>query len=243
MISRIRKSPFLRALAAALGVGYLRLMDATVRWRIEGGETRARVQAGRGRWIIPVWHGRLMGAPCEKTKAMRVWALISANRDGDIIAQAVARFGAPSIRGSSRDPRKPDKDKRGRAAAQEAARVMSEETDAVLVLTPDGPRGPRMHAQPGVATIAIAARAPVAPYAYATRRAIMLKTWDRFLIPLPFDRGVKVWGDPLEPPEDDSAEAAEAFRAQVEAAMLEVTERADRLAGREPVRPGAPREA
>lgn len=240
MLGRIRRSPRLRSLVAAAGVAYLRLMDATTRWTIEGAQTRDAVRSGQGRWLVPVWHGRLLGIPCEKPRHLKAWALISANRDGDIIAQAVARFGAPAIRGSSRDPRKPERDKGGRAALREAERLMREADRAILVLTPDGPRGPRMRAQPGVALISIAAQVPVVPFAYATRRAIMLSTWDRFLIPLPFDRGAKVFGDPLHPPETDDEAAPAAFLARIEAAMIDCAQRADRLAGREPVAPAAP---
>ncbi|MEC9434136.1 MAG: lysophospholipid acyltransferase family protein [Pseudomonadota bacterium] len=237
MLRQVRANPLLRSLVARLGAGYIRLVDATSRWEVEGAASRALIRGASGRWIVPVWHGRLLIVPAEKTRAMNVLALISANRDGEIIAQCVERFGAAVLRGSSRDKRKPEKDKGGAAMAAEAIERLSAASDMVLVLTPDGPRGPRMRAKPGVAGLAIATGVPVIPFAYAVRGGWVLGSWDRFVLPLPFGRGAKVFGDPIAPPQDAGHAAQEAFRREVEAALNAVAARADLLAGRAPIEP------
>ncbi|SDX84919.1 hypothetical protein SAMN05444336_11187 [Albimonas donghaensis] len=237
MLRQVRASPLLRSLVARLGAGYIRLVDVTCRWEVEGAASRALIRGASGRWIVPVWHGRLLIVPAEKTRAMNVLALISANRDGEIIAQCVERFGAAVLRGSSRDKRKPDKDKGGAAMAAEAIERLSVAEDMVLVLTPDGPRGPRMRAKPGVAGLAIATGVPVIPFAYAVAGGRVLGSWDQFVLPFPFGRGAKVFGEPIEPPSEPGHAAQEAFRAEIEAALNGVAARADSLVGRTPIPP------
>ncbi len=166
--------------------------------------------------------------------------MISQNADGSLIAAVIARFGIGAIRGSSRDPVK-RRDKGGVQALRAGLDALDRRR-AVLVLTPDGPRGPAMVAAPGVAELAIRAQVPVLPMAFAARPAIRLGSWDRFLVPLPFGRGAQVFGAPLAPPAPGDRAATERFRAAIEDALCTVTARADALT-RAPAAPsgGSPR--
>ena len=53
-----------------------------------------------------------------------------------------------------------------------------------IAITPDGPRGPRRVAAPGVAQLAALSGAPVLPCAAQTTRRWVLPTWDRMVVPL-----------------------------------------------------------
>lgn len=61
-----------------------------------------------------------------------------------------------------------------------------------VAITPDGPRGPRRVAAPGVARLAALSGALVLPFAAQTSRRRVLRTWDRMVLPLPFGRGAVV---------------------------------------------------
>ena len=126
------------------------------------------------------------------------------------------------------------------AVAAEAMELLGEHERIAVALSPDGPRGPRMRAQPGVATVSAAMGVPVMPFAYSTNRGFVAGSWDSFFVPLPFGRGVKVWGPVIEPPEDRSPEGIEAHRLQIEQALTRITQDADRRMGRAPVEPAAP---
>lgn len=239
MALRVRASPVLRRLAAGVGAAWIRLVEATTRWRVEGAETRARVLAGEERFLVLVWHGRVLMIPAEMRKPLEIHAMISANRDGDMIADVVGRFGVPAIRGSARDPRKAGKAKGGGAAARRAVALLTGARAVSVAITPDGPRGPRQRVQPGVAAIAALAGVAAVPYACSTRWGWRARSWDRFHVPLPFGRGAKVIGDPVPPPAEATAEALEAHRLALEAALNAVTARADALVGRETTAPAA----
>jgi hypothetical protein len=101
-------------------------------------------------------------------------------------------------------------------------------------IAPDGPRGPRMRASEGVIAAARLSGAAVLPAACAGASQRLLGTWDRFQIPMPFSRGVIVWGEPLRIGRDEDEEAA---RRRIEAAITRVSGEADRLVGQPPVEP------
>ena len=217
------------ALLARIGALYVRLVHATTRWEVRG---QTNLDAAAGSAVIAAfWHGRLFLSPMMKPPGRRRVAMISHNRDGTMIAALAARFGVSAVRGSTHDRRK-GRDKGG-AAAYRAALARLADPATILAVTPDGPRGPRMRAAAGVARLARASGCPVLPVAFSTRRGRVLRSWDRFLLPFPFGRGVKIYGPLILPGDGD-----EAVRAAIEAALTAVTDEADRACGRTPVTPG-----
>ena len=75
-------------------------------------------------------------------------------------------------------------------------RAVDEGTD--VFVTPDGPRGPRYRVNPGIVLLAQKTGAPVMPVRVTYSRCLRLKSWDRFMIPLPFARVDVVLDTPLD---------------------------------------------
>ncbi len=225
---------FGREAAGALAWAYVTLCWRTTRWRIERAPGVEATLAGGEGFLVAVWHNRLAFSALAAPKGRRTWAMISANRDGDVIAALTRRFGVSLIRGSSADPGKPGKNKQGRAAAVATARAVR--AGGVVAIAVDGPRGPRLRVKPGVAALSALTSAQVVPFAISTRRGRRAGSWDGFLIPVPFDRGAMLAGEPIAPP-GAGPEAVSAHREAVEAALTALTLRADALVGREPEPP------
>ena len=55
-----------------------------------------------------------------------------------------------------------------------------------VLLTPDGPRGPRYHLNDGVVAIAMKSDLPILIINYRPSAYWQLGSWDRFVIPRPF---------------------------------------------------------
>lgn len=227
-----------RTVAAHLGALYIRLVKATTRWQVEGREEYdGLLDKGTG-VIVVTWHGRLFMSPFCGDRRRRTVAMISNNRDGELITALVARFGIHAVRGSTYDHGK-RRDKGGRRAYVGAQRELTD-ARAILGMTPDGPRGPRMRAQQGAALLSVATGAPVQPVTFSARRGRVLGSWDRFLLPWPFGRGVQIWGKPLHPPAGADPAALDGYLADIEEALTAITRRADELCGRVPVEAGPP---
>ena len=200
---------------------YIRFIYSTNRWTVEGAEASHRRLADGQALIGAFWHGRMLMIPMAWQRAAPVHILISAHRDGRIIAEAISYFGVGAIAGSTR---------RGGAAALRNILKRLREGDCVAV-TPDGPRGPAMVAGIGIVNAARLAQAPIVPLTYATSRRRILATWDRFHVPLPFGRGVFLWGEPIEIGADLDAAGLERMRRLVEARMVDMVGEADRRVG------------
>ena len=215
--------------------GYIGLVNKTTRWTEIGREHVAPFLAGEGSCILAFWHGRLMlaphGWPLDAAKRP-CHALISQSKDGEVIAVAIESVGLSTIRGSTS---KAGKDKGGSKALRDLIKALR--AGDIVAITPDGPKGPRMRASLGTAQLAKLAGAPVVPMAWATAPRIALNSWDRFVAPAPFGRGVFVWGEPIAAPRDADDIALEATRQAIEAAINAVTDEADARMGHPRITP------
>ncbi len=222
MFKKFLRSAWGQNLIAALAAGYLRFVHATTRWTVVGDEhPESLAQAGKP-FIGCFWHQRMLMLPPIWRDRRRINMLTSTHSDGVLIAKTIAHFGVAAIEGSTN---------RGAAAA---LRKMAEKLRAgeAVAVTPDGPRGPARRAAPGVASVAMLAQTPVIPVAYSVSRGRFLRTWDRFLVPLPFSRGVMIWGAPIAPPA--KRDGVETFSRDLEMRLDALCDEADRLTGLSP---------
>lgn len=223
-IKRMTASNGVRRVLCALGALYIRLVHLTGRWTVVRGELPDRLWDSGEPFILCFWHGRLLMMPYCWRRDRPIRMLISQHRDGQIIARTVSHFGIDTVTGSS---------SKGGAQALRAMLATLKEGRYVGI-TPDGPRGPRMRASDGIVTVARLAGVPVVPVAFGATRRRVLSTWDRFVVPLPFARGVFVWGEPIMVARDD---AAETVRRRIEDALNAVTREADAMTDQAAIEP------
>jgi hypothetical protein len=218
---RLLRRHRLRRAACRAGSWYIRLVYRTNRWSVEGAEHPRRLRAAERPFIGAFWHGRMMMIPIAWARMAPMHMLISAHRDGRIIADTVSFFGIDTIAGSTR---------RGGSAALRTMLKRLREGDCVAI-TPDGPRGPAMRASTGIVNAARLAQVPIVPITFATSRRRLLATWDRFHLALPFGHGIFLWGEPIEVAADIDDAAAERVRLLIESRLTEMDLEADRRVG------------
>lgn len=201
---------------------YIRLVYVTNRWSVEGAEWPRRLRREGRSFILAFWHGRLLMIPMAWQRLAPMHMLISAHRDGRIIADAVTYFGVRSIPGSTR---------RGGPAALRTMLKRLEEQECVGI-TPDGPRGPAMQVGGGIINVARLSQAPIVPIVFATSWCRVMRSWDRFHLAFPFGRGVFLWGEPIEIDRHLDEAGLERARLLVETRMNALAAEADRRVGR-----------
>lgn len=172
---------------------FLRALGSTWRVRRIGVENLERARAGDG-FLAAMWHGDML-APLPIHRRMGVGVLVSPSGDGELVRLVLERFGYAVIRGSS---------SKGSARALRAMKAHLGAGGSV-VITPDGPRGPRQTMNLGLAWLARETRCPILPLRVECDRAWRLKSWDRFQIPKPWARVTIEYGELLEvsPAADD----------------------------------------
>lgn len=224
MLKRLVDTPAGMAVIAWIAASYIRLVWSTSRWEVvlDPGIDRPATEARA--CLCAFWHARMLLLPMAFNASLqrRMHMMISGHRDGRLIAKVIARFGLATVVGSS--------SRRGAGALREMVGVLR--GGAWAAITPDGPRGPRMRAQIGVAAIAQLGGAPVLPVSYSTTRGRLLGSWDRMLLPFPFGRVVVVVGAPIEIAADADEAGLEAGRLAIETALMRATREADNRCGR-----------
>ncbi len=172
------------ALAAAAAHSVTRLFDST--WRLEledASDTLAAI--GNRQVIFSLWHNRLLLAPPSYRKFFlarqphrRLAALVSASKDGAILARVMEHHGIQPVQGSS--------SRRGAQALRELTSWAKRGYD--FAITPDGPRGPRYEVQPGAVMLAQITGLPIVPASATVEWKKEFSSWDAFKLPLPFSR-------------------------------------------------------
>ena len=207
-------------LLAALIVFLIRAMALTVRHRLVDHAGYFQGRRVEKKIIFALWHNRLALAPIlyqryvrQYEPARRMVGLVSASRDGGLLAQILEYFGVETARGSS--------SRRGGQALVEIASRVHGGSD--VTITPDGPRGPCYEAHEGVITTAQITGLPIIPASTYLTWKICLNSWDKFQIPLPFTRCDTIMGKPMAIPREISDEEREAFRKQLEQTLKEIT--------------------
>lgn len=235
---RLRRAQWLRDAGCWIIAQYIRLVWATGHWEMRNQAVPQAFWAERKPFIMSFWHGRMLVLPALWPQSAKIHMLISMHRDGELIANAIGYFGHGTVRGSSPKPGN-DRDKGGLAALRTMLKALK--AGEYVGITPDGPRGPRMRASEGIVTVAKVSGVPIIPCAYGAKRRWVLGSWDRFIIPAPFTRGVVVWGEPLYVPRDAGPAELESARLKVEAALIAVADAADEAMGVDKVEPAPPR--
>lgn len=152
------------------GLLLLRLLARTWRYTQSGDlpRTEPSVIAFWHEYMLPGWHHH---------GNVHAIALVSQSKDGSILSRLLKQWGITAIRGSS--------SKSGKEALAEA--IEQVKNGSTLLLTPDGPRGPRRKCKAGA--IIAAQRAGVPLYVAKVKESrvfVFHKSWDRFRLPLPF---------------------------------------------------------
>lgn len=169
------------------------------------------------RVIYACWHEAVLMTALFHGK---IHVLISHHADGELITQVCRNLRVGVVRGSST---------RGGIAAMMDLIQVSKKTH--LLLTPDGPRGPRRKVQPGIVYLASRAKLPIVPVGVGYSSCWRANSWDRFIIPRPFT-DVHVVGDtPIHIPADIDLHEIDSYRRHLESRLLWCTEAAERRAG------------
>ena len=201
----------------AFGFRLLQLWARTLRYEIED---RAGI-VGKPiaeNYIGALWHNRLLLFPFVLRRFFfnrHGAALISASRDGELLADAIKRFGFDVVRGSS--------SRLGARAILQLTDVLASGHD--VVITPDGPRGPAYELGAGIIFLAQKSGAAVLPVNMEYSTCWRIKSWDRFIIPRPFSKVRVMIGQPHRVRSTSTEDEFEAERLRLQNAMMALVER------------------
>jgi len=175
---------------------------------------KAREEIESGECLVAFWHSRmLMVSYVYKGRGAAI--LVSRSNDGEMMAQVLERQGHRPIRGST--------SRSGVRALSQLIKAVKE-NNCAGVIVPDGPRGPRFKVQPGIIALAQKTGYPIVPISYSAKRVKVFPSWDRFILPYPFNEGRVIYGDPISVPTELDPDARELYRVKLENELNRITQ-------------------
>ncbi|GIX05580.1 MAG: hypothetical protein KatS3mg114_1449 [Planctomycetaceae bacterium] len=214
--------------AARLAVGVGRLLFATCRKvylqplpypRFDERDTPEHPEC----FVVLFWHDAILipALGSSRPARSRTCVLTSRHHDGGYIVELMRCLGMSSIRGST-----------GRSGAG-ALRQMMALRDRNIVVTPDGPRGPRHVMKPGAIYLAAQTGRRIVATAFACTRAWRPRgKWTDLLIPKPFSTIYFLCDLPRAVPSHLSRAELEQYVAYFQRRLDALQQAADLLAGR-----------
>ena len=137
-------------------------------------------------FILAFWHSQLMMISfCWKSKK-KINILASAHSDGRFGSIVGKYFKLQNI---------PTSSKNNNFVLRSIINIIKMKD--YIGITPDGPRGPKEIVSEGIIRIARSAKIPIIPCGFWSSKNIKLKSWDSFLITLPFSKCFFIWHSPI----------------------------------------------
>lgn len=185
------------------------------------------MESYRGPAIYVIWHEYLALPPCNR-RGCEIAMLLSQHRDAHWLSEMISQFGFKTVRGSST-----------KGGVKAILKITREYRNMSLVITPDGPRGPRRQLTNGCVYLASLLGIPIVPIGCGFDRPWRNpKSWDRFAIPRPSSRARVVLGPAIHVPRKLAKEQIDDYRVYVQSILDSVTEQSERWAAEGTLRVG-----
>lgn len=195
-----------------------RLTNGTLRRKIKNEELIDELQAEGKTVIFAFWHGHLW-FPVYYWQDRGYVGLASESRDGEYISRILRRFGWQVVRGST-----------SRGGARSIIKLIRRlQKGKAVVITPDGPTGPRHEVKSGVVYLAQKTESAIVPVGISFSRRKVFSSWDKFELPWPFAKAGLVYGSPIQVTEELTAPVKEKYQGVVKEALEAANREAEQL--------------
>jgi lysophospholipid acyltransferase (LPLAT)-like uncharacterized protein len=204
-------------LIAAAVYGVIRALGPTLRYEVLGWQHAEQVYASRKQCIWAFWH-RVILPVVWWYRDHGVVVMNTTAFDGQWTRKVIEWLGYGTAQGSS--------SRGGLRGLAVMAKRLEEGLDCAFTI--DGPRGPRYIAKPGPVMLARKTGCPVMVFHIGVDRGkTFTRTWDHFLLPMPFARTVILFAPPIYVPTDADQQALEAKHNEMQRELERVRDLAE----------------
>jgi len=178
-----------------IGTLFVRILGRTIRWKKRHDFDRDR------KVIYAIWHGHALSLALFGMDR-GIYTIASRFEDGEIATRLLKGLGFNVVRGSTEEGKAK---KGGRTGTRQLISALLDGNN--VAITVDGPKGPAFKVKKGVIYLAQKTGATIVPAAVKLDKALILNTWDRFIVPHPFTKGEVIFGKKINvSPSDDLEE-------------------------------------
>ena len=186
---KLLKKKFVQNILGFFTFLYIRAVNLTSSIQFENESIPKQFWNNDKPFILAFWHSQLMMIGFSWKKKQNVNILASSHSDGRFGAIVGKYFNLNNIQTS---------EKNKSASLRSIFKLLNDNN--YIGITPDGPRGPKEIVSEGIIKIAKSSKVPIIPIGFWSSKNFKLKSWDSFLITLPFSKCSFVWNKPLKIP-------------------------------------------
>ena len=188
---KIIKNFFIQNILVLLAILYIQFVKFTSKIRIENNNYPNKYWKDEKPFILAFWHSQLMMVSFSWSYKKKINILASGHSDGRFGAKVGNFFKLNNIQTSNKNKN---------LSLRPVFQLLK--SQQYIGITPDGPRGPKEKVPEGIIKIAKSSNVPIIPLGYWSSRNFALKSWDSFLITLPFSKCNFVWGEEVKIPKN-----------------------------------------
>ena len=150
-----------------------------------------------------------------------ICVMSSTSRDGRLQAAILEKFGFKIAWGSTA--------KSPVRALIGIIKMMKAGHDSIMAV--DGPKGPLYQVKPGILFLAKKCNAVIIPFVFSAKKAVIMKAWDKYMLPKPFTKAVGLYGKPFFPSDNTGKDTIDKESKELQKVLLDLMLDADELSG------------
>jgi len=212
---KLLKHFIVQQLLALIAFIYIVFVKITSNIKYENIDSPTKYWKNKKPFILAFWHGQLMTFSYTWKINKKLNILASSHSDGRFGASIARYFKVNNIPISSDS---------NNLSLRPIFKILN--SNNYIAITPDGPRGPKEKVSEGIIKIAKISKVPIIPVGFGSSKNFCLKSWDSFLITLPFSKCRIVWGDSITIPENLEDQEIATYKKIIEEKINECVKKA-----------------
>ncbi len=186
MLKRLSKNNFFLNIFANLVFLSLWFIKSTSNWNGVNEEIIEKELLKKKTLIVLIWHYQLMGSTFSWKFKPKLRPIATSHRDGQLSTMVQKKFGL--------DPLLRKKDNPTFLIKNISKAVQNGDC---IYITPDAPHGPPKKINTSIFKLCQKFDLNIAILSFHTNRYFRINSWDKLKIPLPFSKGIFLWGNEI----------------------------------------------
>ena len=186
MLKRLSKNNFFLNIFANLVFLSLWIIKSTSNWNGVNEEIIEKELTKKKTLIVLIWHHQLMGSTFSWKFEPKLRPIATSHRDGQLSTLVQKKFGLDPLLRKKDNPTFLIKN------IQKAV-----QNGDCIYITPDAPHGPPKEINTSIYKLCQKFNLNIAILSFHTNRYIRINSWDKLKIPLPFSKGIYLWGNEI----------------------------------------------
>ena len=186
MLKRLSKNNFFLNIFANLVFLSLWIIKSTSKWDSINEEIIEKELIKKKSLIILIWHHQLMGSTFSWKFKPKLRPIATSHRDGQLSTLVQKKFGL--------DPLLRKKDNPTFLIKNISKAVQNGDC---IYITPDAPHGPPKKINTSIFKLCQKYNLNIAILSFHTNKYFRINSWDKLKIPLPFSKGIYLWGNEI----------------------------------------------